>query len=667
VLIDPDELPGDAALVRLGAGDEDAVTGLYGLAVVRDHPLSRADVEALAASTDFLAAFRRDDASGEQQMNGTEGAAWMIGHAMSTLPNNRLGYSSDSSDRAAVVGEPVTRFNTHVYDRDASVGSDIRAVRAVEETAGFTHVSPFEDGRFHPAPPTTDAPLPPSGLVPALAPTARSLLAEPDGLVRVMVSSNSRGVQRSDGSGGRSANYADGFIESLYDRVAGVLFRPAVSNRHPWAAFSTTAGGPWRAGVVDNIGSTDFARFFTGSASAGGPGPGDGLMLGPDSGYALRTAPFARAAASDPLVVRAHLLSYPGAAAVRWTPNHHTRQSGPGQDDGAATPLHLDATLHTHVFAPDAGDELDDRTLALASPLPGAVEVGHAVAHAGGITLIEAVATDASGATITLTHPWRNPPVAGGELRFGPWALTTIHHEWGPVDGSRDHRGLKIETDPAGWAVPVFAFDAWNPDAAGFLFGTAGWGGNGYDTQLDEAHPDATRAWMTLTQADVWLQVFAQQDSTPASTLRYTNEIRAALPEAEVLWLGETEHGTGTSEDWHAYILANAQAHNVPAISLLLDPRFGILDDQIAAGLRSNSAHYSGAGADALASAWLEKLADAALAPGPDLNNDGVVDAADLAQLIGQWGACAAPCLADLDGDGAVGAADLAQLISAWD
>ncbi len=55
---------------------------------------------------------------------------------------------------------------------------------------------------------------------------------------------------------------------------------------------------------------------------------------------------------------------------------------------------------------------------------------------------------------------------------------------------------------------------------------------------------------------------------------------------------------------------------------------------------------------------------DECLCP-PDLTGDGVVDAADLALLLGGWGP-AAGGPADLDGDGAVGAADLALLLGAW-
>ena len=48
-----------------------------------------------------------------------------------------------------------------------------------------------------------------------------------------------------------------------------------------------------------------------------------------------------------------------------------------------------------------------------------------------------------------------------------------------------------------------------------------------------------------------------------------------------------------------------------------------------------------------------------------DLTGDGTVDAADLASLLGMWGACAG-CNADLDLDGDVDAADLALLLGNW-
>ena len=50
---------------------------------------------------------------------------------------------------------------------------------------------------------------------------------------------------------------------------------------------------------------------------------------------------------------------------------------------------------------------------------------------------------------------------------------------------------------------------------------------------------------------------------------------------------------------------------------------------------------------------------------GPDLNGDGVVNAADLGLILAMWGNCKC-CSADINGDGLVNGADLAWILSAW-
>jgi 2',3'-cyclic-nucleotide 2'-phosphodiesterase (5'-nucleotidase family) len=51
-----------------------------------------------------------------------------------------------------------------------------------------------------------------------------------------------------------------------------------------------------------------------------------------------------------------------------------------------------------------------------------------------------------------------------------------------------------------------------------------------------------------------------------------------------------------------------------------------------------------------------------------DLNDDSVIDAADLAILLGLWGPCPPKggCAGDLDGDGSVGASDVTVLLASW-
>lgn len=64
-------------------------------------------------------------------------------------------------------------------------------------------------------------------------------------------------------------------------------------------------------------------------------------------------------------------------------------------------------------------------------------------------------------------------------------------------------------------------------------------------------------------------------------------------------------------------------------------------------------------------SAELDAFADVApVAPDPDLDGSGAIDAIDLAMLLAAWGLAKDP--ADLDGSGLVDAADLAILLAGW-
>jgi len=49
-----------------------------------------------------------------------------------------------------------------------------------------------------------------------------------------------------------------------------------------------------------------------------------------------------------------------------------------------------------------------------------------------------------------------------------------------------------------------------------------------------------------------------------------------------------------------------------------------------------------------------------------DFNADGAVNSADLAILLGSWGACSGSCLADITGTGLIGSDDLSYLLGSW-
>ncbi len=114
-----------------------------------------------------------------------------------------------------------------------------------------------------------------------------------------------------------------------------------------------------------------------------------------------------------------------------------------------------------------------------------------------------------------------------------------------------------------------------------------------------------------------------------------------------------------------AYVFARiggswTEQAQIQASDTLLNTRFGTSvgtdgESAIAGAVRMNQSH--------LGEAYVFDLNCAAAFA--DLTGDGVVDGADLANLLSNWGACPG-CPADLNGDGVVNGADMAQLLANW-
>lgn len=667
--------------------DLPAVVGHYGLLALRTEAVNAIDVEELWNHRWIHGPYSLDNSAAGGVMSTPLSCRWMIGHAMTTQPLDG-GVPGSTHERAAIVDWPVTINNTHIFDRFEAHGPEYRVVRPVEFVSGFVHRSPFDppvDGFFVRELPQIDKPLPDPPHVSVVAPRLRELASGPRGLLRVIASANSRGMQANDGSGllGEEVglaqgSYAAGFVGLNLSQTAGVLNRTAHLGRLPWFGFDARDHLPHRTGDVSHIDVTDFSRFWTGSGTPG-PGPGHGIQIMPGGSYVLRCRPQGLIEADAPLMIDAYVLRFPGASTLRYVLNKHDRQGAAGTDVGAETTLSLDSTTLVHAINVAGGDEVIDATeLHLAGEFTKQLEVGWACCWGtSSISLIETVAYDAGSdqTTIIFEHPFSSAPGDGELLRFGPWDFEVVKVEWPALDGQDplDWRGLHVAAeDDGGAGVVVFAFSAWRPGVDGFVIGHAGWSGHGYTPQLDQSFEVPRQAWMQILEPDVWLQCYAQQQSEPSSMLDFTDAVRAALPEIEVAWLGDMEHGVGAFVNWDRYILENAEAADVAAISVLEDPRLGAQLDLYADGLRKDPNHISQRGVERLAALWTERLPLVALPGEPatpgDLNGDGAVDAADLLLLLGSWGPCAEPgnCPADLNDDEEVNVLDLLVLFGSW-
>lgn len=119
--------------------------------------------------------------------------------------------------------------------------------------------------------------------------------------------------------------------------------------------------------------------------------------------------------------------------------------------------------------------------------------------------------------------------------------------------------------------------------------------------------------------------------------------------------------------DLWVYVMAEASLNNGllgPVGQDILERTIGDLlrtDDYSLVG--ANAAQFTAAQLDLFKAATLDGLIATIYTPG-DLNNNDVVDAADLGLLLPNWGSD--DLASDLDGDGTVSGSDLARLLANW-
>ena len=102
---------------------------------------------------------------------------------------------------------------------------------------------------------------------------------------------------------------------------------------------------------------------------------------------------------------------------------------------------------------------------------------------------------------------------------------------------------------------------------------------------------------------------------------------------------------------------------------------FGIIDGGVVldnsricgndAGQASEQNYVGNDGAVTIITGCIEDSCDCLPVSPADLNQNGVVNGADLGFMLAAWGSCA-DCAADLNGDGEVNGADLGLLLAAW-
>lgn len=658
------------------------LVGAYALLAVRNHAITAADATAVFNSRLHHAPYSLNTTSTGGLMSGPSGCVYMLNHSISTLPLNGLQMPSTTGERVSQVNTPVTTKNFQVYDIGSGLFSTtINVARTVSQTSGFTFRSPFDPplaGFFQREIPQADPPLPPFTQVAAVAPRARRLFTGPAGAgpVRVITSANSRAVQGNDGTSISPGNFAHGFIGIQPNLISGVLNRRPDNFFNPWFGFTGSSNNAFVAGTFSFVGFTDFSRFWSNSDIGNGTGPGGGVILSPTTIYTMRARPEGLMIATAPLVSQAYVLKFPGSSHVEFTPNKHASQGFFGTDVAGTSTIPLDTTTYTHVISTASGDQVIGGTrIALAGNHTGQISQGLACFVNGAISIVSAVdfnVTTPNKTTIFFEKSLGIIPANGQTLRFGPWAFETLSYTFPALDPLDPNvwRGLRIAAGSTGAGVVIFGLSAWRPDVDGFVIGVAGWGGNGYQTQIDKSFAAAIPAWMRALSPDVWLEMFAQQDSQPASHGAYSDIIRAALPHTDIVWLGDWVHGepvlVPTPAPWDNYILLEAGGRNIPTVALLQHPQGGTMLEQLADGLRSDVGHFNQRGNERLAALWTQAIGQVAMPvplPG-DANNDGAVNFTDLNAVLSTFGLTGQGLIGDVDFNNRVDFVDLNIVLS---
>lgn len=653
----------------------------YESLAIRDHAIRDADVRAVWKSRDSYAPHGLDASDDGGWMNGWRGCSFLTFHAMSPRPSG----PGLPEDNASYVGGPVLRTNVIIVDeprqRIEPLSHVFMTVVPIRAAYGFVFSSRLEprlDGFFAIEPAPFDAP---SEAIGPLGPKARMLATEPDGLVRVLVSANSRGVRGTLHPQPWPEGFAHGFVQALLPRVAGVMMRPPtiIDGRGGWFGLDTSESKPHvtlvRALHARTDQWADWSRFGSGTLPAISRGPGPASNISSGGVYRLRCGPVdgSLLRSDAPLVVRSTVLAFPGSSRVRWTPERGAMQDGPGLELEPAQELPLDTTRDTIELMP--GDRFDGDLRLILDRIVD-VRAGDAIVVSSGpargaVSVAADVDIIVGQTTVTLSHPFGERPGPGAELRFGPWRFVSIEHRFDPVPAGDDRswRGQVIRAmDDDLLGVMLYATSAWRPDVDGFIFGSAGQSGRGYEPQMAGSFPGSLEAWANESLVDVWIQGLAQQSSSPSSMRDYLSALRSGLgADAEVIWASDAVHAHSTHESWHRYIENNAADAGVPAIFAVGHSRVGSYFAQAASGMRTDDAHFSSFGSRMIAEAWLDQLRS--LLDGPcdraDYNRDGTADIFDFLAFQTDWQA--GDLRADLDDDGEFTIFDFLVLITAID
>lgn len=494
-------------------------------------------------------------------------------------------------------------------------------------------------------------------------------LAAASGLHWCIAASNSRGVRRPS-AGGQTLpeRHSEGYMAEKKSLIAGVMNgRCWESSTEATNAFGlrvaqseTVETAGTKLTMQTTTGWQDFTRAWTGGDNNGaGVSQGMGVILSTvNAAWGLKFTsetgtPFVY---TNPMHVRYHVLAYPGhcGSILYRRVRSATQAAGSAIDAADTTVTGFDTTVATRTYNTGTDSyNSGTKTVVINTDLIGqGVRVGHLLVNVSLVSAAEisSISWDGANTTLVLHDALGQTPLNGHVFKFGPWRTSTIEADFAADDPSetRINRGLLIKAPssfPSNTLGPVIlAQDAWATGVDGIVMGHAGYSGNGYNNQLtdcwqyhngisgDNAIVNFYRKMldsnMTSAQAmsfSVFLHHADQQVADPG-LLNYARTIELVVPEVAVSYMGDQVHGTDSDVvNWDTYVFSQGDRL---AVSVAGDSTLGTLQEQYAAGHRTDSAHPTALGHLKCARANIARGGPVATArlrrrPAPGVRNTG--------------------------------------------
>jgi len=453
----------------------------------------------------------------------------------------------------------------------------------------------------------------------------------PSGIEKILVWSNSRGMRNTFRGGSAlpalwynfEQNHAQGYTVARLSNAAGVLNSPPATTSVPFRRFGTDQPNGARSTSTESLRTyssatyNDFLRAWT-NAGVTNQGPGLGVALHTNGAvYSQRLRKYAGSKLDGVQGTgwrhQIHMMKFPGSCNSF---DVGSCESSTSNANVSVTPINsvsgFDTTLHTATFA-DLTDTYNAGTktlvlgvTALTGIVPGDLCFVSSGTGVGSLAEVESINVNGDS-TVVFRHAFQTAIADGSVLKFGPKEFVTIDHTLALP--TLEFQGLHLtHTGTTGHLLCVYATSGWAEGVDGWVFGPAGWGGNGFSNQYNGGFSTMFEDVARAVGANAVMLHHATQGATPANRSTAAGFfVDAGIPAQNILLMSDQQHHplSATHENWVNDSLAQSVYPAVNGSESLL---VGDFYNQLANNAASDGSHPSVEGMRDLALGNLEAM-----------------------------------------------------------